>query len=766
MTDWSINPIFGSYWIVALVGFCLLSVLLLVQESGRLSRYQMASLWTLRLGMCLVLFLFLLRPGLTFVTQSTPTGTIAILMDESTSMALPSGDGKRNRWEEQIDALGRIWGDRGRVGANSEWSAFAYSQMLKPLGTVKGSESKDFTLPNQPTGTATDIAGPLGQLMGLNLDAPLSAVVWMGDGAQTLSPAGGDPLAFSRRLAQLDIPLYVVGIGPRSDSENSRDLGVEGVPEQLDVFTKNPVNVLGTLRCRGVANQELSVRLLVRRDGAEPQEISRVRLRASRSDESIPFQLKLIAQEPGAYELLVEAIPVEREAIAENNYATVYLNVRAGGARVLYIEGEARFEMKFIRRSLGESPDIDMLSLPINKPPVQKWPVDLREQLAGDVFDCIILGDVDYNAFGRTGAERLAEIVRGGAGLITLGGYHTYGPGGWGESPLQQLLPVQLGKVTRNTVDGKVNLQEQISGPIEVIPKGNPDLLQIDAPEKNLATWKGLKPLLGASRWGGVKNNPGTVLLAESQNGDPLIVAGNAGEGRIVSLAIDSTFLWVRQGKGAEHKAFWRKLIYWCMRRKAVDEGLEMRMAQRRLMLDQSSEVILDWVPGSTGHEMPQNVSLHLWKLPETGEAEGQDLGEVPTMRRDTGSLRASFVGTKTAGRYEWRARATSADGRVLESKLPFSVADRSIESLQPIPDWQLMEQMARLNAAAGGLLLAPDQTNEVLKQLRERRKQSTETIIENRKLGEGVLDSWTAFLILGALMIGQWSLRKRWNLP
>jgi hypothetical protein len=76
------------------------------------------------------------------------------------------------------------------------------------------------------------------------------------------------------------------------------------------------------------------------------------------------------------------------------------------------------------------------------------------------------------------------------------------------------------------------------------------------------------------------------------------------------------------------------------------------------------------------------------------------------------------------------------------------------------------MEQMARLNASAGGTLIAPDQTNDILTLLQERRKQSTETTIENRKLGEGVLDSWVAFLCLGMLMLLQWSLRKKWNLP
>ncbi|XZE33610.1 hypothetical protein SH501x_004400 [Pirellulaceae bacterium SH501] len=761
--DWSLNPVFGAYWIIGLFGVGLLAVLLLVQESGKVNRWQFLSLWLLRLSICIVLLLLLLRPGVTFTKQTSPPGTVAILFDESASMALPSGDGNLTRWDQQSELLRQIWNDRDQLGKENGWAAFSYSDRLRPAGTAKGSDQSELQLPVEPAGSVTEIAGPLGELMGASLDSPLSAVIWFGDGSQTQSPAGGDPLQMARRLAQLDIPLYVVGIGPRADSENSRDLSVEGVPEQLDVFTRNPVNVLGSVRCRGVANQEVTVRLSMRRDGAEPQELVRTKVRPVRADETIPFQLKVVAPDPGSYELLVEAIPVEREIVSQNNESTVYLNVRAGGARVLYIEGEARFEMKFIRRALGESPDIDILSLPINKPPVQKWPVNLKDQLSGDVFDCIVLGDVDYRAFEAEGAARLAEMVRNGTGLITLGGYHTYGAGGWSESALRDVLPVQIGGATRNTIDGRIHLQDQISGPVQVIPRGGSEILQIDAPDRNAETWKSLKPLLGANRWAGIKNNPGTILLAESQKGEPLIVAGVAGSGKVISLAIDSTFVWARQGKLAEHKAFWRKLVYECMRRKAVDEGMELRMPQRRLFLTQPSELIIDWVAGSQNLEMPQSISLHLWNVSDSVPV---DLGEAPVVKRDTGSMRSSFAGAKDPGRYEWRAKAVTTTGKELESKLPFIVVDRSLESLQPIPDWQLMEQMARLNSEAGGALLSPDQMSDVMDQLQSRRKQATETVVENRKLGEGLLDSWTAFMLFGILMIAQWSLRKRWNLP
>ncbi|XZE19621.1 hypothetical protein SH449x_004947 [Pirellulaceae bacterium SH449] len=764
--DWSLSPIFGSFTLVLLFSLAFLLLLILLNETGRITRWQSICLWSLRLLTCLVLLLVLLKPGITFTRQSTPPGTIAVVLDESASMQLAFGDGERSRWQVQLETIDRIWKQRDTIGSNSIWQSFLYGKNLRPL-SAGGSSSPTVAAPEKANEPVTDIGGPLSQLMSMNLESPLSAVIWMGDGAQTLNPASIDPMLMSRKLLQIDVPLYMVGIGPRAQSENSRDLSVTGIPEQIDVFTKNQFNLVGSLRARGVANRSVAVRLYLKTETNESTELTRVILNPTRDDETIPFQLGLIAPEPGAYELLVRADPVAGEITEQNNQQTTYLNVRDGGSRILFLEGEARFEMKFMRNSIAESKDFTLSTRPIRKPPVQNWPIDLTEQLSGSAYDCIILGDVDYRAIDAAGAQLIAEQVRNGTGLITLGGYHTYAPGGWGESqPFRDLLPVVLGTAPRQPLDGTVDTRSQIAGPVKLNVVGNPEMLRIDE-TGGLAIWNELNPLLGANRWEGIKNTPGTVLLAKSDRNEPLMVAGQAGMGRVLCLAFDSTYVWVRQGRQEEHKAFWRQLIYWCMRREVVEEGMNLRMSRRRLTLSESAEVILDWNGGTDNLEMPSNISLHLWKISDTDSAsQPVDLGEVIMSKRDNKSLRANFPGTANPGRYEWRASTVGSQGQRVEAKLPFIVEDLSLENLQPIPDWGLMEQMVRLNRDAGGKLFTPDQADEIVSLLRERRKMATETIVENQRLGDGIVDSWITFLLLGALMISQWGLRKRWNLP
>ncbi len=56
----------------------------------------------------------------------------------------------------------------------------------------------------------------------------------------------------------------LLGLAPRAQSENSKDLSITGIAEQLDVFTKNQFNLVGSVRCRGVANRPVAVRLYLK----------------------------------------------------------------------------------------------------------------------------------------------------------------------------------------------------------------------------------------------------------------------------------------------------------------------------------------------------------------------------------------------------------------------------------------------------------------------------------------------------------------------
>lgn len=770
MIDFTLDPVFGSYALVALVALAFAFLLVAVRESSSVSRWRLLFLWFLRLALCLVLILALLRPGLTFTKKQEPRGSVAVMLDASASMLLPAGDAQQTRWQVSMSVWDSLWRARSQLGEETVLVPFLYDSKTQRLGEFTSEPAaKPPIFPLKPDGGVTEIGGTLNQVASESFDSPLTAVIWLGDGAQTQSPATIDPQQVARQLGRLDIPLYLIGIGPRGDSENARDVSVEGVPEQLDVYTKNQIYVRGMVKCRGVANRDIQLVLwMVDRDGVA-RVVDRTNVRPNKPEQSVPFQIPLVAPDAGSYELAVRAEPIEGEVIKENNEAIAYLNVRGGGARVLYIEGEPRTEAKFIANGLMESQDLQVDRLWIAKEPIQKWPIDLSKRLSKGVYDCFILGDLDGDAIGAAGAKLIADQVAEGSGLITLGGYRSYHAGGWDRTPLAEVLPVEMLAGPRQPPSDSIELRNHYPGPIRVIPRISDKLLQLGPPEADPAgLWGEMKPLLGANRWEGPKNAPGVKVLASGDNGQPLIVTGTAQKGRVISLAFDSTYQWMRQGKINEFKQFWRQLVLWCLRREAIEEGMQLSMNQRRLFLQQSAEVLMTWNPGSDGAPMPQAVLLRLFRLgtPDEGQQQEEEIGTFNLQKRDATSMKLRWEGIKQPGRYEWRAIASGSKGQQISARLPFVVMDQSIESMQPLPDWQLISQLAKLNSSAGGDLVLPEQADEVIRRIVERRRQATETQVENIRLGDTSIDSWLLFIVVAGILILQWIVRKTWGLP
>ena len=765
--DWNVEPMFGSYWASGGLVAAMLAAWWFIRSDRSLSFRQKSILAILRLLMILVLGSLLMRPALTFTSTAQTPHSIAVLVDTSTSMNLPSGLDDKTRWEVQKQVVDVIKNDSLSLGKEVTWSLYGYDRQMLRLSPLEGDaglfgvEGAWAAMPRRPEGSVTDVGRALAQILETPLDPPLLAVVWMGDGAQTVRADTSKAQQASRSLTQFDIPLYFVGIGPRTGSDKTRDQSIEGVPDQLDAFAKNTVAVRGTLRATGLQNQELKIEALLIPTGIDagkpPIVLNQQTVAAMTMDQTIPFSIPIVAPEKGLYQVSIKANGVEGEATLLNNEQTCFINVRDQGSRILYLEGAPRQEQQFIRRALADSPDLKIDFFWAPEAARKRWPLPLQPQFTGDTYDCVILGDLDFNALGAENIKLLVDLIGRGAGLITLGGFHAYSSGGYAESALADVLPVKLNPAWRQKFDQPENVAGQIPGPVKLVARSEHPIMMLgDGP---LIRWNDLKPLIGVNRWNGLAERPGIQWIAQSETEDPLIVSGESGRGRVLSIAFDSSYLWWRQGKSDVHRQFWRQAVLWTMRRRPPVEGLQIEMPRRSYSLAESADYTMVWTAGTDTKPMPSNVQIR-WSR------DGQDLGPLVPSKEGDSRLVGKLTSLTEAGRYELIARYSNPGSQPVENRLPFVVVDMALEKIQSTPDWQLINQLAKLNEQAGGRIVSPESAKEIIEAIKKRRDSATIDVVRTYRLGDGPIDSGISFVLLAGLLCIQWGLRKSWNLP
>src|SRR4030095_10736256 len=107
----------------------------------------------------------------------------------------------------------------------------------------------------------------------------------------------------------------------------------------------------------------------------------------------------------------------------DDNPRPVLLNVSPDRAKVLLVDGEVRWEFHYLHTALIRDETMDTTSVVFDQPPLnlvpeegirkmglpdQKLPKDPEALMT---FDCIILGDVSADQFGRAEREQLEKYV-------------------------------------------------------------------------------------------------------------------------------------------------------------------------------------------------------------------------------------------------------------------------------------------------------------------------------------------------------------------
>ncbi len=499
-----------------------------------ITRGRAAVVWLLQSLLLVTVLVLLWEPAITVAELASQQNVIAVVLDDSHSMAI-ADSGRNGKTTREAAAVG-VLQDGVLAGLQKKFQVrlFRLDRNLAPAAALKEI---------QPTASATHLNDGLRQLATETADLPVGAVVLLSDGSENAANGLGDLARPTiQALRNRRLPVHTIGFGKE---EVVRDVELNDVQVASRSMADSRIPATVSFHQRGFTGSKT---LLAVRDGDKILGSREITLGA---DGATQLETVYFASgAAGVKNLRVSLGLLPGEENASNNAFARLLNVSDDKRRILYVEGEPRWEYKFIRRAEDDDKIVQVASmLRTTENKIYRQGISDPKELedgfpvrAQDVFayQGIILGSVEASYFTPVQQELLREFVdRRGGGLLFLGGRYSLGDGGWGGSSLVDLLPTVLPK-SRNSF-------HRDPATVELTPAGadSPIVRLMDDPGKNVDRWKKLTYLMDYQDAGTPK--PGATVLAEMHAGGrklPLLVTQDYGRGHTAVMATSGSWRW------------------------------------------------------------------------------------------------------------------------------------------------------------------------------------------------------------------------------
>ncbi|MEJ0005780.1 MAG: hypothetical protein WDM77_05185 [Steroidobacteraceae bacterium] len=517
-------------------------------DTSASGRWRLPLIWLAQWTMAALILLLLWRPAIAVSELVPQANIIAVLVDDSRSMAL--ADHGTTRMQQVSQALHGAW--LSSLERTFQTRLYRFDSSLVRLPGPDAALSA--------VGPATHISSVLNEFASDTASVPVGAVVVLSDGGDNTGRIDRGTIEV---LRQRRIPVHTVGFG---STQVAQDVEIETVALTARALAHSRVTASVEVAQSGFAGRRSSVSV---RDGDKLLASRDLLLGADGATVSTDLTFDLPEAGPRLLRFQVAQLP--GEANSRNNELTRLVNVEAGPRRILYVEGEPRWEYKFIRRAEEDDAAVQMVSMlrtTENKIYRQgvKDPLELAdgfptkpEQLFG--FDGIIVGSVDAGYFSAAQQALMREFVnRRGGGLLFLGGRQALSDGVWSGSQLNDLLPVTLPMINGTFHREPAKASLTTAGADSAITR------LVDDRAANLVLWTKLPYLMDFQDPGTVK--PGASQLAQMQVGArtmPLLVTENYGRGRTAVLATGGTWRWQMSLPLGDptHSVFWHQMLHW-----------------------------------------------------------------------------------------------------------------------------------------------------------------------------------------------------------
>lgn len=787
MPRFSFQPLGDSWALVAvLLASLVVGLLAFRPNDATFSRFRRRVALGLRLALVAIFAVLFSRPSVVSVEKEELPASFVFLCDLSESMSIRDETDGASRFEAMKAGFAAVRSQLRDLSERIDVRVLGFGDATEELELVDG----EIRFPDAPTGSETPLADALAETLRATAGNRTLGIAVFSDGTQRTKNADAtSPQDVALRWRDAERPIFAAPLGSATGAPTTRDVAVLDMRSNDRVFLGNELTVSGQVRVLGLAGKKIPLALSLETSPGKMEVVDSTELAPTSNDATLSYRFVCAPKTAGQWKLRVAAPPQEGELADSNNALGAFVATIDGGLDVLYIEGTRRYEQNFVRAALDEASDVRVrywrpstAALTARLPDATEAErvaalTRSRKSLIETFFKpgkyaAYVLGDVDAAAFQPNELKALAELVESGTGLVVLAGERSFGAGGYAETPLADVFPIATRNADRLPLDADLadfdaaapeSQKLRFDGEFRVAPNvrnGRPDFvaqLNLD-PKKNVETWERLPALSSVYRVGTPKPGATTALVAGGSLSDgaplkelPLLVLNRFGEGRVATLATDSTWRWRMRGFEDEHRKFWRQLLLWSAK---MDELLEGELA---VELERSR-----FAPS-------ENINFRIVYQPKAGE----DLSKLKAKatvvgpdgsRTDVGLADANGVwtgtyrGAETVGDYRIEAAVLASSETPLQSaQARFLTFAQNLELDEPAASPSTLENLA---STSNGKILQINDLTTFFDELARQRS----TVADFREVKRSLYDVWTIFALFAGLLTADWILRKRWG--
>ena len=568
------------------------------------------------------------------------------------------------------------------------------------------------------------------------------ALVLISDGAWNYGP---DPSEVSRVLGRLAIPVYTVGVGNPSPP---RDTAVLSLNAPKSVLLGDEVALTAQVAATGMGSRRVPVQLVSSGELIEEKHVLTLPL-----GRPIAVNFSFTPPAPCRQHLTVRIPKQEDEQDRSNNQASALVEVVERKLNVLVIEGEPRWEFRFIRNVLERDRTVT-LTIHLTRPGIgpikghgylQALPTK-RKDLAS--YDLIILGDVPRKSLPDDFLKELTEMIklRSGALIVIAGrrGHYRY----LADTPLHEILPVRLEggrRIGRAGVPFKPRLTR--TGATHLITR------LASNPEENELEWAGLPEMTWAADV--LEVVPGAISLlvhperVAGASQLPLITVHRVGAGKVMFCSVEETWRWRKVVGDKYHYKFWAQALRWMVKQPFADGDPRARLSVGRTECSVGESVDIEaYCLGPDGFPL-DGAKVWLNVADDDGQAQQLVMEASPG---GWGIYRTTFTPDQP-GKYQMQPIVSAYGDEPLSSSASLEVTRADLEKNFLAQDRNMLQSIAQ---ASGGKYL---QINEV-----DKLAEAITAKVEKRYLTAeySPCRHWAYYTAVALLLGTAWSIRKR----